>query len=108
MFSPLMGGCVEEDLSSSSRRKRDNKSLANSLTIYFPAISYSHNQDRDPAIVDVADNPIIAYPILPVFAQNRATQSFTDTTRISKRRYPFVQKINDTTLCNAIELTQLF
>lgn len=56
-----------------------------------PAMPHPQNQDGDPPVLEVADQPIIAYPVLPELTQLWSAQRLSEAAGIIQYGHPLAQ-----------------
>jgi len=69
--------------------------LENGLTVHLSAVANPHHKDCQSAIFNTRNNPVVAYAILPEFAQARSLQGFTNAAGVIQRCDSFIQKRED-------------
>src|ERR1035441_7043085 len=79
----------------------------NALTIYFPPVADSNDQDEQPVVFDPGDQPIIAYPVFPEFSETLTVQCLTDAAGILHRSDAFLQELADASTHAAVEPLKL-
>ncbi|HMQ97293.1 MAG TPA: hypothetical protein PKC42_04310 [Candidatus Nanoperiomorbaceae bacterium] len=60
--------------------------------IHLFAITNTHNENEQSAVLNAGDNPVIAYTILPEVSQLGTFKGFANTARVFELSNPFMQE----------------
>ncbi len=81
--------------------------VTSNLTIYLLAMTDANNQYVENAILYVADNAIVTYPVAPIASKFRACQSLPLTARIGLRCDLLIHEVKDASCCGFVQLCEL-
>jgi hypothetical protein len=74
--------------------------------IDFSAMADAKNQNEQPIVFDLADEPVITNAVFPELPELGAVQSLSDASRIVQSSDAFVEKLQDALALLRVELAQ--
>src|SRR5882762_1738066 len=72
----------------------------------FSAVADTENENQQPIVFDLADEPVVADAVFPELAEFGTLQSLTDTARVVQSGDAFVEKFQDALALLRVELAQ--
>jgi hypothetical protein len=81
--------------------------VVRALAVNLAPIPDSHHDDEDQAVLNVTDDPEVAYPILPELAEVFAAQRLAEGPRVRARLYAVPQEAENATSILTIDLAEI-
>ena len=73
----------------------------------FPAVAEAKNQNEQPFVLDLADEPVITHTVFPELSKLGASQSLTNAARVIQWGETFVKELQDALALLWVELAQI-